>query len=180
MFPLDREVSLPSQAFVCAWIGGVTDFRSRRVPNWLTGPAALVGLDSAILCWADGGTRQPQAWRDCLAGGLFLLLFLAGGMGGGDVKLIAAVCCLAGLSQTFTILIATALVGGVFAIVMALASRQMRQTISNVRSLIAHHRHEGLNSASRPQRQKCGPAALAVRHCHRSGTAFSLCRMMTG
>ena len=179
MFPLDRELTYLSAALVCASIGGVTDFRSRRIPNWLTGPSALVGLTLHLVL---GGWRDAAAagLAGLLAGGLFLLFFLAGGMGGGDVKLIAAVCCLAGLSQTSTILIATALVGGVFAIVMALASRQMRQTISNVRSLITHHRHEGLNPHPALNVKNAARLRLPYGIVIAAGTAFSLCRMMTG
>src|SRR5664279_2022109 len=120
MFSLDREVTYLVAALVCASIGGVTDFRSRRIPNWLTGSSLLLGLTLHLVLggWRDAATAGLAGF---LAGGFFFLFFLAGGMGGGDVKLIAAVCCLAGLSQTSTILIATALVGGVFAITLALA-----------------------------------------------------------
>ena len=177
MFPLDREVTYLIAALACASIGGVTDFRSRRIPNWLTGPSMLLGLALHLVLggWRDAATAGLAG---LLAGGLFFLFFLAGGMGGGDVKLIAAVCCFAGLSQTLTILIATALLGGVFAIVLALASRQMRQTISNVGFLVAHHGREGLNP--HPDLNVTNAARLRLPYgiVIAAGTAFSLYRMM--
>jgi prepilin peptidase CpaA len=67
----------------------VSDFRTRRVPNWLTLPAALGGLAFHTLA--------PQGWglTTSLAGmalgfALLLVPFLLGGGGMGDVKLLAA------------------------------------------------------------------------------------------
>ena len=92
MSPFGLETIYLGAALVCASIGGVTDFRSRRIPNWLTGPSLCLGL---VLHLGLGGWRDmaTSALAGLLAGGLFLIFFLAGGMGGGDVKLIAAVCC---------------------------------------------------------------------------------------
>ncbi len=178
MFPLDRELTYVSAALVCASIGGVTDFRSRRIPNWLTGPSLLLGLTLHLVL---GGWRDAAAagLAGLLAGGIFLLFFLAGGMGAGDVKLITAVCCLAGLSQTLTILIATALLGGVFAIVLALASRQMWQTVSNVGSLIEHHGREGLSPHPALNVKNAARLRLPYGIVIAAGTAFSLYRMMS-
>ncbi len=115
-----------------------------------------------------------------IAGGFFWLFFLAGGMGGGDVKLITAVCCLAGLSQTLPILIATALLGGVFAIVLAVGSRQMWQTLRNVSSLVAHHSEEGLSPHPSLNVKNAARLRLPYGIVIAAGTAFSLLRAVTG
>lgn len=179
MFPLNVEETYLGSALVCASIGGVTDYRSRRIPNWLTGPSLLLGL---ILHLVLGGWRDmaSAALAGALAGGLFLIFFLAGGMGGGDVKLMAAVCCLAGLSQTVSILVATSLLGGVFAIALALASRQMLQTISNVGYLMAHHGRAGLHPHPDLNVRNAARLRLPYGMVIAAGTAFSLCRMMKG
>jgi prepilin peptidase CpaA len=65
-------------------------------------------------------------------------------MGAGDVKLILAVGCIAGLSHVAYLLVLTALSGGVMAIVWAVARGQLQQTIVNVGELASHHRHAGL------------------------------------
>jgi prepilin peptidase CpaA len=79
-----------------------------------------------------------------LGGGVFLLFYLAGGMGAGDVKLMTAVCCLAGIGNTAEILIATALMGGVFAIILALSRHRLKETLANIGVLAVHHGGSGL------------------------------------
>lgn len=62
------------------------DLRYRRVPNWLTIGGAVVGL----IVNAAGGRLWPAA-AGLLAGFLILLVpYLFGGVGAGDVKLLAA------------------------------------------------------------------------------------------
>lgn len=179
MFPWDRETTYLGAALVCASIGAVTDYRSRRIPNWLTVPSILLGLvlHRTLNGWFDMATA---ALAGLIAGGIFLIFLLAGGMGGGDVKLIAAVCCLAGISHTMSILIATSLLGGVFAIALALSSRQMLQTISNVGSLVAYHRREGLRPHPDLNVRNTARLRLPYGIVIAAGTAFSLCKTMTG
>jgi prepilin peptidase CpaA len=79
-----------------------------------------------------------------ICGLVFLVFYVAGGMGAGDVKLIMAVGCIAGLSHVAYLLVLTALSGGVMALVLALACGRLQQTIMNVGELATHHSHEGL------------------------------------
>ena len=67
--------------------------------------------------------RSLRRWQALSPAAAFLFFYLAGGMGGGDVKLITAVSCCAGLSHVTAILIATALAGGIFALALALVAR---------------------------------------------------------
>jgi prepilin peptidase CpaA len=75
---------------------------------------------------------------------VFLIFWLAGGMGAGDVKLMAAAGCLAGLPHVGNLLVSTALAGGLMAIVMALWRGRAKETLLNVGALVVHHRLEGL------------------------------------
>jgi prepilin peptidase CpaA len=136
-------LAYPAAATACALVGSVFDVKSRRIPNFVTMPAFLFGL---ALHLALGGWRQLLS---SLAAGLicaavFLVFYIAGGMGAGDVKLILAVGCIAGLSHVAYLLVLTALSGGVMAIVWAVARGQLQQTIMNVGELASHHRHAGL------------------------------------
>jgi prepilin peptidase CpaA len=79
-----------------------------------------------------------------IAGGVFAVFYLAGGMGAGDVKLITAVGCFAGLSAVAGILVGTALMGGVFAIALALYRHRLKDTFANMGKLMAHHGAAGL------------------------------------
>src|ERR1035437_3818442 len=140
---LRPEWTYPAAATACALVGSVFDVKSRRIPNFVTMPAFLFSL---ALHLALGGWRQLLS---SLAAGLicaavFLVFYIAGGMGAGDVKLILAVGCIAGLSHVAYLLVLTALSGGVMALVLALACGRLQQTIMNVGELATHHSHEGL------------------------------------
>ena len=79
-----------------------------------------------------------------VGGGIFFVLMLVGGMGGGDVKLMAAVSAWAGLNETFLVLIATAIAGGVLAFVYVLFRKQLWKTLQNTYELLRHHVTKGL------------------------------------
>lgn len=143
MIGFEKEFVYPAAATVVALIGACTDIKSRRIPNYLTGPAILAGL--LLHASLDG-------WRGLLTslaaglicGIIFLVFYLAGGMGAGDVKLITAVGCIAGLSSIAYLLILTSIAGGVMGIVFALMRGKLKQTLGNVAALASHHKEEGL------------------------------------
>ena len=67
-----------------------TDLRRREIDNWLTAGIALI---APLYWWAGGLPLADIGWQIGLAAaafGLAALLFYLGQMGGGDVKLIAA------------------------------------------------------------------------------------------
>lgn len=101
-------------------------------------------------------------------------------MGGGDVKLIAALSCCAGLRHVGEILIATAIAGGIMAMALALASGRWRQTASNVGTLLLHHTADGLEPHSRLN--VGNPATLRLPYgiaiC--AGTAMTLLGVLQG
>ncbi len=140
---LSKDIIYPAAAALVAILGAITDLRSRRIPNLLTGPAILLGLmlHFAVDSW-HGLLYSLLAGLFC--GGIFVIFFLAGGMGAGDVKLITAAGCLAGLANTPSILVMTAIAGGLMGIGLALVRGQLKQTFSNVFALASHHREEGL------------------------------------
>jgi prepilin peptidase CpaA len=132
-------------ALVCASIATLYDLRTRRIPNKLTLPAILFGL---VLHLVRGGPAELglSALAGLIAGGVFLLFFLAGGMGAGDVKLMTAIGTLAGTGHIKDVLISTVLIGAVMGIALALYRGKFRQTLGNVLTLVQHHRTEGLEA----------------------------------
>jgi len=137
------ELTYPATATACAIVGSVFDVKSRRVPNAVTLPAFLIGL---FLHLALGGWRQMLSAlaAGAICGLVFLVFYLAGGMGAGDVKLIMAVGCIAGMSHIFYILALTAIAGGVMAVGLALVRGKLQETLMNVGELFSHHRSKGL------------------------------------
>ena len=87
---LFREVAaLALLAAAAAW-----DCRTRRIPNFLTFAALAAG---AALAWHVGGEARSLAVAGFWIGlGVPLLLYLGRGLGGGDVKLMAALGLLCG------------------------------------------------------------------------------------
>lgn len=134
--------ALAASALV-ALLGAISDLRTRRIPNRLTGPAILAGI---LMHFALNGWRGlgSAAAAGAVAGAIFLVFFIAGGMGAGDVKLMTAVGCMAGLHSIAEILIMTSLVGGVFAVAVAIVRGRLRSTLTNVMVLAVHHRTAGL------------------------------------
>jgi len=76
-------------ALVIALAAAVTDARTRTIPNALVAAGALAGC--LLNGWTSGAAGLTRAAVGCLAGFcVFLPFFLLRGMGGGDVKLMAA------------------------------------------------------------------------------------------
>ena len=138
---LDRMFILT--ALACALIGAACDIRSRRIPNWLTGTSILLGLTLHLSLegWIALGTATLAG---AIGGGVFLLFYLGGGMGAGDVKLMAAVSVIVGLGHVGEVLLATTLLGGLFAVVFALFNGRLKDALANVVTLITHHGKAGL------------------------------------
>ena len=111
-----------------ALAGAACDLRSRRIPNRLTGAALLAAL--AGNTGMDGVRGLIASLAACLvAGAVFSIMFFMGGMGGGDVKLMAAIAAFAGLSHLPQLLLATALAGGVFAVAVSAAYGRLGATL---------------------------------------------------
>ncbi len=137
------ELALSTVAIVCATSAAIFDIAQQRIPNLLTGSGVLLGLTLHALA---GGWREFVHSFIALAicGLCFLLFHIAGGLGAGDVKLIAAQGCLLGLSNAAALLTLTAIAGGVLAIVHAGLHGRLRETFRNLLKLFSHHAARGL------------------------------------
>ncbi|MEI7024306.1 A24 family peptidase [Paenibacillus sp. y28] len=77
----------------------VTDMKARIIPNMLTVSGMLTGLIYHTL--ADGWIGIAYSAVGLAAGfGIMLVLYLLGGIGGGDVKLFAAIGAICGTEWT--------------------------------------------------------------------------------
>jgi len=126
-------------------VAAVLDLRTKRISNWLTGPGILCGI---LLHLVLGGIAQAgwSVLAGLVAGGLFLLFYLAGGMGAGDVKLITAVGCLVGMGSIKDVMLASVFLGSILGLALAAKHGKVRETVRNVIALIAHHAENGLTA----------------------------------
>jgi prepilin peptidase CpaA len=137
-------VDAPAAAVVAIGIVAVVfDIRTRRIPNALTLGAAAAALLYASL---TGGFWSVMAavtgWA--LGAALFFPFFALGGMGAGDVKLVAALGAWLGPAQTIPLAIFTSIAGGVFAIIISLAAGYFRQAMVNLQLMFTHWRVTGI------------------------------------
>lgn len=115
---------LPAAAWLVSAVlveAAVIDGWKRRVPNWLTYHLAAGGL--ALAAWTGGAAGLLWS-AEGLAVGLAALLPLhaIGGMGAGDVKLMAGVGAWVGPAAALGAFVTSALVGGAIGLAMMIWS----------------------------------------------------------
>lgn len=119
-----------------------TDVSTRRVPNLLTFGA----MAGALLYHAvDGVSGVGLALAGLLIGGVsFFPVFALGGMGAGDVKLVAALGAWLGPLGAFHVVVGSAVAGGVLAVLVSLRVGYLAAAARNLARLDAHWCTEGL------------------------------------
>lgn len=111
---------------LAAWIDG----RDLRVPNWITFPMVLAGLIYST--WTGGISGLGAGVLGMCAGLLTLLpLYSVGGMGAGDVKLMAGIGAWMGWQVTLAAFAVSAVLGAGMAITMVLWRRKTAHHYSN-------------------------------------------------
>lgn len=113
-------------------LAAVIDGFELKVPNWLTFPMIISGWIYSVsaAAWAGDPWYIGLGWSMVgMAVGLLLLLpaYAIGGMGAGDVKLLAGVGAWVHATHTFYAFCATAIVGAVLAVAMILFRRAWRK-----------------------------------------------------
>ncbi len=118
-----------------ALLAGLTDWRSRRIPNWLTVPGFMAG----VAIYGVGGS-----WNGVLASlagagsmlGILLPVVLLRGLGAGDWKLMGALGAILGRNRILEVLLASVFMAGALAIVQMVRRRQVKQTLVNLWELV--------------------------------------------
>ena len=96
-------------------IAMITDIRSNRIPNWLTLPAIIIGFGINFISAGAGGLLFSIEGL-LLGMGLFIVLYMLGGMGAGDVKLMGTVGAMLGPQMVLWAALYTAIAGGIYAV----------------------------------------------------------------
>jgi len=122
-------------AVLLSVIAGWTDFRSRRIPNWLTMPGLAVGVALNALAGGLAGLKSSL-----LGAGLGLLLLLPfvllRSLGAGDWKLAGALGAFVGPGVLVNLLMASVFVTGVMALALVIYKRRLLETLRNIARLL--------------------------------------------
>lgn len=121
----------------------IVDVRTRRIPNVLTFGAAVSGfVIQSLVGGLDGALAAGGGW---LVGALLFLPFFAlGGMGGGDVKLVAALGAWLGPREVLWLAAYSAIAGGVLGAIVAMVHGYLRTALRNVLAMLAYWRTVGI------------------------------------
>jgi prepilin peptidase CpaA len=116
-------------------MAGWTDYKSRRIPNWLTVPGLVVGISLNVTASGWSGLRFSL-----LGAGLGLLLLLPfvllRSLGAGDWKLAGALGAFVGASVLLDLLLGSVFVAGLMAVALVIYKRRVRQTLRNIGHLL--------------------------------------------
>ena len=126
------EIWVLASAF--SLIAGWTDWRSRRIPNWLTVPGLVVGVLANFIIFGWPGCKLAL-----LGAGLGLLLLLPfvalRSLGAGDWKLVGALGAFLGPQRLLLVLLGTFLVNGIMAVGLIIWKRRVWRTLRNLASM---------------------------------------------
>jgi prepilin peptidase CpaA len=136
---LPQLIGLGLAALACVW-----DIRTRRIPQALTLGGAIAGVvfHLTIGGWA-AGLGSLAGWSLGLL--IFLAPFALGGLGAGDVKLMAALGAWLGPGAVVWLAVYTAIAGAVLAITYSLATGYLGRALRNLWLLLAHWRVNGVS-----------------------------------
>lgn len=105
----------------------VIDFRKMIIPDRLNFLVFVLGITYILIF-------KPDSWRNSLAGfmlgGAFFLIIAwltNGGMGGGDIKLIAALGLWFGWPRLISLIILAFIIGGFFAFLLLILKKVSRR-----------------------------------------------------
>jgi len=112
----------------CAGTAAAIDLKTRRIPNALTAATAALGIGLAAFGISGVSVGASLAG---LALGFALMMpgRLLGATGGGDVKLMAAMGAIIGIQRMPVAFVATAIAGGVLAVLIALGRGRFAETL---------------------------------------------------
>lgn len=117
-------------------LAGISDVRSRRIPNRLVLFIATTGVvfSAFALPLLSGLTRASVAAT--LGFVLWIAFYALGMLGAGDVKLFAAAACWLAPQQVWTAWLLTALFGAVLAVGGLIRSYGLRMTVMRVLTMV--------------------------------------------
>jgi prepilin peptidase CpaA len=118
-------------SLLLAAFAGLVDYRTRKIPNWLTisGIGLGIGVNAMVGGWPGCKASLLGAG---LALGLLLPLVLLRALGAGDWKLMGAVGALMGWRMMLVVLVFSILAAGLMAVLSTIRTKRMISTLKNI------------------------------------------------
>jgi prepilin peptidase CpaA len=118
-------------AIVLALVAAFWDLRTRRIPNLLTFGAALMAIAAhGYASGLSGAGWSLVGW--CVGVLFFFPIFALGGMGAGDVKLLAALGAWLGPGPVVWVALFSLIAGGALGLLVAVGSGYVTQALMNI------------------------------------------------
>jgi prepilin peptidase CpaA len=141
------------------------DIRYRRIPNWLTAGGAGLGLAlNAFLNHARAGMFKASLIGFGAAFGLYFVLYALRAMGGGDVKLMAAVGAIVGWPNWLLLFMVTSILGGIMAVILVVARKRLKTTLFNVGFILNEMKSGRPAYAGKEELDVRSPKAMSLPH----------------
>jgi prepilin peptidase CpaA len=122
-------------AIVVGLVAGWIDWRSHRIPNWLTVPGCFAGIVLNTIFFHWTGMKESLFGVGIALAILFPVVLLRG-LGAGDWKLMGALGAIVGKEEIIHLLLATILFAGLIAVVQMIWQRRVLVTLRNMWELL--------------------------------------------
>lgn len=118
-------------------IAAVTDYRTFKIPNWLTGGGILFALVYNSLVRPEFHADWTWAPAGMLLGFIAMVpMYAVRIMGAGDVKLMAMVGAFLGMTGVLHAILFSVVTAGIAAIALAVSNRMVVRLLGNVKQLV--------------------------------------------
>ena len=115
----------------------ITDITKKKIYNIQTYPSMAMGLILGYI--AGGGHGILMSFAGLFTGlALLFIIFLAGGIGAGDVKLLGAIGALKGTVFVLWTMFYTGLIGGIMAFALLIWKGKLLTTFKNLFTFLRH------------------------------------------
>lgn len=159
LLPPSLEIALALLTIVAA----LYDLKFRRIPNWLVVLGICAGFALNVYQFGLAGLGRA-ALGFIVALAVYFPLFALRAMGGGDVKLMAAVGSIAGVTDWFIIFVITAIIGGIIAVGLLLVRGGLRTAVLNVLGILGALVHLRPPYRERPELDVAHSKAVTLPH----------------
>lgn len=143
-------------------IAAFTDWREHRIYNKLLGPAFLVAI--FLQTFFNGWVGLKESLIGALVGfGILLIPFFLGGMGAGDVKLLAVIGAFGGAHFVITSFLYGAIIGGGISAVLLVRRGALGATLKRFLLLLPFlSKPENLSEDMQNARKEKFPYGIAI------------------